>query len=138
MSKLDTKMIENIALIATKNQWPEFSDFQCPLSNNDDETMVEISCTIPKALVWFEGHYPDQPVLPGVVQVNWIYELAHVLFTTNDFRGVNSLKFNNMILPETHLSISMKYNHSSHSLTFFYRDEDMVFSSGTMKFSQAA
>ena len=33
---------------------------------------VRLHLEIPPGLVWFRGHFPSRPVLPGVAQIAWV------------------------------------------------------------------
>jgi len=49
----------------------------------------------------FRGHFPDQPVVPGVCQVQLIREvLEEVLQKPLVLHAANNMKFMNMIVPE--------------------------------------
>ena len=122
-----------------KDKWPTFLNSETP-SSSVDENSYKIVCDIPASLSWFKGHFPDQPVLPGVVQVNWANDLAKQLFKYEEFRGVNSLKFNTMILPETKVTLSLTLNPDKHTVKFRYASnteekDEILFSSGLLVFS---
>ncbi len=121
-----------------KDKWPTFLNIEQPSTSVEtsvDENSYEIVCEIPASLSWFKGHFPDQPVLPGVVQVNWANDLAQQLFSIKDFRGINSLKFNTMVLPETQVTLSLIFNPERHSVKFSYNSNGTLFSSGILIFS---
>lgn len=51
-------------------------------------------------LVFFHGHFPDNPVLPGVTQLHWAAQYAINLFGFNDAPyEVKRLKFKNIVQP---------------------------------------
>lgn len=113
-----------------KDKWPTFANSEVT-TNNTFETV----CDIPAELSYFAGHFPDQAVLPGVVQINWANTLATKLFNVEEFRGVNSLKFNSMILPKTKVTLSLTFNPDRLSVKFSYKTDDLLFSSGVLIFA---
>lgn len=50
--------------------------------NPDGSVQCEIFC--PRDCLFFEGHFPDHPVLPGVVMIAWMLEAAKAL-TGDDY-----------------------------------------------------
>ena len=132
-----------------KEQWPTFyADITS--SDSAEINSYKVICDIPASLCWFKGHFPDQAVLPGVVQVNWANDVAKLLFQNDEFRGVNSLKFNTMILPETRVKLSLALNPEKHTVKFRYTSiisitendsaakenkGEILFSSGILVFS---
>ena len=37
---------------------------------------MQLTLRVHRDLQWFEGHFPDVALLPGVVQTTWVVELA--------------------------------------------------------------
>lgn len=125
-----------------KNKWPTFVEIEDKNKSQDEsapasstENIFEVTCIIPADLSWFNGHFPEQPVLPGVVQVNWASQVAQRVFDCAEFRGVNSLKFTTMILPNTQVTLYLTANPEKHSIKFSYKSDETLFSSGTLIFS---
>lgn len=52
-------------------------------------------------IAWvFEGHFPSQAVLPGVIQLNWVRELAtHWLGRPLTMTGIPQMKFVTPVTP---------------------------------------
>lgn len=55
---------------------------------------VRLHLAIPPALVWFRGHFPSRPVLPGVAQISWavFYSREHFGFE-HDPVSIDRVKF---------------------------------------------
>lgn len=88
-------------------------------------------------LVWLKGHFPGQPVLPGVVQVHWAVSLATILFDIPlTFQAIENLKFQSVVLPNTQLTLNMIYEAKRSRTTFQYRDTEMLFSEGKIKYAE--
>lgn len=90
---------------------------------------------------WLEGHFPQQPVVAGVVQTHWAGEIAKQLFATGDeFIRIDNLKFQQVILPEQSLQLTLEANVSAEnrSIKFCYRTDDTLFSEGKLVFSSPA
>lgn len=99
------------------------------------EDTVRLSLYVPDDLSYFAGHFPGQPVLPGVVQVHWAGELAKTLFAAKGFSELKSVKFNSMILPNQTVSLTLSFNADKGSLRFDYVSGEEKFSSGSLVFS---
>lgn len=74
-------------------------------------------------LVGFDGHFPDFPILPGVVQLDWaVYFAQEYLRLDQPVLRVERLKFTCPIIPNTSLRISLSYDADKSSVDFrFYR-----------------
>lgn len=102
------------------------------------EQELEVAFTLPSSLAYFEGHFPSQAVLPGVVQIHWAGELSRLIFDLEGFIAMQNIKFINMALPEAQLRLQIVPRLDKQQVSFKYSHFDegapMIISSGTLKF----
>lgn len=73
----------------------------------------------PRDLVYFDGHFRNQPILAGVVQVDWVIALGRQCFNLPPlFRGLEALKFHRVISPELSVVLEMVYEADKSRLAF--------------------
>ena len=122
---MTTETAAPLDLPGDAGQWPFVSH------RESGGTQAELSLRVPAELMWFQGHYPDQPVLPGVVQVFWAEHFARQLLGTFPARyQLRNLKFKQMILPDTTLSLTLSLDPEKGRTNFRYHRGTAVFSSG--------
>ena len=95
--------------------------------------VVELELDIQPGLLWFEGHFPDAPILPGVVQIDWAVQFARLhlgldLPAAREFQ----IKFKAMILPGDSVTLALRHDAAKGRLGFEYRRGDTVCSIGTV------
>ena len=87
------------------------------VEKNAHEAVFEL--VAPRNLLYFSGHFPDRPILPGVVQIDWVIACARQCFDLPPlFRGVHALKFQRVILPETPVRLEIIHDHAKSTLSF--------------------
>lgn len=88
---------------------------------------------------FFEGHFPEAAILPGVVQVDWAMRAARDLFAElpAEFGGMEALKFRNVIVPDTKLELSLRFTAAKGEITFEWKSEKGVCSSGRILLQKA-
>jgi len=90
---------------------------------------------IDPALAWFDGHFPNNPVLPGVVQVHWVVRLARARFALGArFAGMEKLKFQLIIGPGMEVKLELIHDPENGRLEFVYRSAQGTHSSGRLLF----
>ncbi|WP_341894762.1 hypothetical protein [Ferrovibrio terrae] len=95
--------------------------------------VAELTLFIPLDLVQCEGHFPGQPVLPGVVQVDWAVMLAgRHLGLTVDVAQKLQVKFRRITQPGMTVVLRLQHVAARGRLTFEYRHEDDILSSGSI------
>ncbi|RBP53724.1 hypothetical protein [Arenicella xantha] len=112
--------------------WPRIE------SISESDGTLTLQLYVPDNLSYFAGHFPAQAVLPGVVQVHWVGELAAQFFALGDFQELKSVKFNSMVLPDTRLTLVLRFAANKAMLRFEYFNATDKFSSGALSYSTGA
>ena len=100
------------------------------------ENKAEYTLRIPQDLAYFEGHFKNTPILPGVVQLDWAVELAKAdLKLKGDVTQSSHIKFANVIRANAEVSLILDYDPGKSSLVYTYKAGATIFSSGRMIFS---
>jgi len=116
-------LVELFAKPAVK--WPEI------LSVKNQEDEIILNCCLPEQLIYFDGHFAQQPILPGVVQVHWAEFYGRKYFQVQGkFKQLEALKFQLLLLPAQRVSISLRYDTEKQKLFFSYQSEAGTHSSG--------
>jgi len=99
-------------------------------SQSDDHWQLELG--IPPDLAHFTGHFPQTPVLPGVVQIDWAIALARELIVDlpPHFQGMEVLKFQQLARPGDQLQLTLRFDRERGKLHFAYRNGEAPCSSG--------
>lgn len=96
---------------------------------------VVLSLHIPTDLTYFNGHFDEIAVVPGVVQIQWAVHYARqYLSLTRAFSHMESVKFKELLLPGQELELELHYLQQTGKLTFCYRSPACEYSSGRIYF----
>ncbi len=86
---------------------------------------------------WFSGHFPDDPIYPGIAQLKMVVDLlAESMPDTMYMSGLSRIKFRKIVRPDDVLDISVSSDNKEDSYTFKITSGDEDVCSGKMSFSQ--
>jgi 3-hydroxymyristoyl/3-hydroxydecanoyl-(acyl carrier protein) dehydratase len=92
---------------------------------------------IPLDLQHFDVHFPDLPILPGVVQVAWALTHGAARFgTPTTCRRVEMLKFQRPLRPGELVQLSLRYDATLRRLQFGYASHDVLHASGRLQWDR--
>ncbi len=96
---------------------------------------VLLEVRVPPDLLYFDGHFKDAPVLPGVAQLDWAIHFGRAHFSLPpQFHAVLALKFQQMIGPGQVVSLELLHEQAKGSLKFRYFSEAGPHSGGRILF----
>ncbi|GLQ90282.1 ApeI family dehydratase [Dyella flagellata] len=109
------------------------------LDEQQQDGVWALELLIPPELVYFAGHFPQAPVLPGAVQIAWALALAAQRFGTPvRCKLMEALKFQRLLRPGDRVELSLRYDTARHKLYFAYRRGNTAYSSGRLAWSVEA
>lgn len=92
---------------------------------------LHLRLAVPLDLACFPGHFPQTPVLPGVVQIDWAIALAcELLESERHFAGMEVLKFQQLVRPGDELALTLRLDTARGKLYFSYTCAGTACSSG--------
>jgi acyl-coenzyme A synthetase/AMP-(fatty) acid ligase/3-hydroxymyristoyl/3-hydroxydecanoyl-(acyl carrier protein) dehydratase len=96
-----------------------------------------ISARVPETLQYFEGHFPQAPVVAGVAQIAWVAHFAREhLGLQGDFSGMEQLKFQQLLRPATEFTMHIEYQREKSRLIFRLSREENNYSSGRLVYAR--
>jgi 3-hydroxymyristoyl/3-hydroxydecanoyl-(acyl carrier protein) dehydratase len=98
---------------------------------------VELQLRIQPELVYFSGHFPDQPILPGVTQLAWAEQFGKIFFTIDKpFLRMEVVKFKKVIRPNSLIKMTLSWKQSADKLYFELISVDDSHSSGRIVYGE--
>jgi 3-hydroxymyristoyl/3-hydroxydecanoyl-(acyl carrier protein) dehydratase len=88
-------------------------------------------------LLAFQGHFPGDPILPGVVQIDWAVHFGAEAFgPLGTFRGMEHIKFMQILRPGDRVDLHLTFNPEAGKLVFTFASAEGKKSSGVVLFSR--
>jgi predicted hotdog family 3-hydroxylacyl-ACP dehydratase len=100
------------------------------------EDTLRVRARVPADLVFLEGHFPGQPLLPGFVQVHWVLALARQhLAVSAPPAAIEVLKFRAPLLPRQEFELTIRA--TPRRLVFEQASSEQPVSSGRFQLDAA-
>ena len=121
VGKIDREKIEEI--FATNLSFPLILDERV------EENVVELDMIFPEHSNFFKGHFPNFPILPGVVSLYFVTFFANEFFKTGlSPQVIRKIKFSKLIFPNKKVTLSLK--NCEKSVAFEIFSNQNIFVSG--------
>ena len=103
------------------------------INHSEDGETLSGSCLVAADMPFFNGHFPDLPIMPAVAQIEMIRELLekHADWNTT-IAGGSGLKFSGRIQPNDNLTIRLQ-RRSSGDISFSVENKTTVVSKGMLQ-----
>ena len=74
---------------------------------------------VPLDLVFFKGHFPQFPLVPGVIEVQWVIDKITEFFAEEkNILRIDNLKFQKFLRPNDELELMLKWNKEKSRMEF--------------------
>ena len=107
------------------------------VSLRSEPPAIRLCLEVSSKLRWFVGHFPEQPVLPGIIQVHWAVIVCRACF---GFAGapaeIKRLKFKRIISPPRTVDLLVA-RHDELEAQFSFGDANEQNSEGRLVFANA-
>lgn len=109
----------------------------CLLARSEREATLRID--IEADSPYFDGHFPQSPILPGVTQIEWAVAFGRDLFPLPPvFLRMDSIKFQQVIQPGAVVSLALEFSPGRGSLSFKFTSDVGSHAGGRISFGEAA
>ncbi len=89
---------------------------------------------IPEGSLWFSGHFPGEPILPGIAQVKIVFDVLNQVSNYNlILENISRIRFKKIVRPNDILNvIAIKHSEKPNLYTFKILLEEEIVCSGNM------
>ncbi|WP_417797592.1 hypothetical protein [Terasakiella pusilla] len=116
------------------SHWEESKILPDVTAVRESEGVVEIDLVCPADLMQFQGHFPEQKIMPGVGQLDWVASFGEKYFSHGlSVVEVSQLKYRDLMFPDVPVTLIITYDGEKQRLRFSYEGEGKVYSSGIVK-----
>jgi len=116
-----------------ESQWSLLKEVK-EINNNHIEALADVPADSP----WFSGHFPGEPILPGIALVHIVEQaiIQNALAKGNKIQlhGLKRVKFTQPVRPEETLSVSITGEDAGEDIIFYFKviKKENVVCSGSM------
>lgn len=114
--------------------WRSISDIK-QISDNQ----ISARAAAPADSPWFSGHFPGNPILPGIAQLAIAFDVIKVFYYNKNLRieSVKKVRFKSLVKPEEMLDIMVtKVDNFSNAYSFKISTENNIACSGIINIKE--
>ncbi|TDQ57681.1 FabA-like protein [Mesocricetibacter intestinalis] len=94
---------------------------------------LQLSGEVPPDLVYFEGHFNEFPLVPGVVELQWVFEQSALLIGKSPQAArVDNLKFQKFLRPYDNIELILQWEKAKGRIVFRLQSEQGICASGVI------
>lgn len=103
------------------------------------EHSVTLQLRAQATLHYFPNHFAGFPLLPGVVQLNWVMHYCREqLHIVNTFKALENIKFQSIVRPDQVMQLHLQWQPTIQRLEFEFAQGEQIYSSGRVSFTELA
>lgn len=129
--KVNRELLEQLLKMDTR-RFPQILE----VMNNENDS-IDLQLKVLPAIIYFDGHFPQQPILPGVTQLAWAEYLAKIFFDIKQpFLRMEVVKFKKIIRPNDIIRMKLHWKADTKKLYFELSSLTDMHSSGRMVYGE--
>ena len=100
-----------------------------------EESEIRADIQVPATSPWFDGHFPGEPVLPGLAQISMVFDVIREA-SDGELRvlSVSRVRFKRIVRPEDRLEvIATPLKKEANAFSFRIQIQDDLVCSGVMR-----
>ena len=118
----------------TSPVWSE-TPYHGQASHPENETAATFTGRVPLDLIYFGGHFATFPLVPGVVELQWVRDLAERYpWGGQRIVRVENLKYQQFVRPHDEVAVELKYDAEKNKLSFKISNGENPCASGRIVF----
>lgn len=100
---------------------------------SSDLNTVRATLLVEESSPWYSGHFPDNPILPGIAQLHMVSELIALARQEKlCIKRLSRVKFKKIVRPGERLELNAKNDGKPYTYSFRITSEAQDVCSGTM------
>jgi 3-hydroxymyristoyl/3-hydroxydecanoyl-(acyl carrier protein) dehydratase len=95
-----------------------------------------LALLISSDLAYLDGHFPNTPIVAGVVQIHWAVKLAKDVLGISDIIVDGSqIKFSSLMRPGDEVTLSFTHDSEKKTVSYQYANHEKTYSSGRFTYA---
>lgn len=93
---------------------------------------ISLDVTFHKKLAYFDGHFPELNILPGVALIKYTIEQLPEYLCKKSLKKIEKLKFTGIIRPDTKLTLKLIISETQDRVDFCWKSNHKTYAVGRL------